>query len=84
MTHYVPIVLQGISWSGQHGHPLLLLRALESDVSFAVVADVDEARALSSCPCTRERTRRRLAVLVVELLRALEATLLGICLLYTS
>jgi|GEM_PF-3318342 len=69
MIDRVPIVLQGISWSRDHGHPLLLLRALDIDVSFAVVADVDEARALSTCSCMRDRTRMRLAGLIAGLLQ---------------
>ncbi len=78
MTEGVPVVLQGVTWSREHAHPLLLLRALETDITFAVVADVDEARALATCSCTRARTRRRLAVLVADLLRALGATVHGI------
>jgi len=80
MIDRVPIVLQGISWSRDHGHPLLLLRALDIDVSFAVVADVDEARALSTCSCMRDRTRMRLAGLIAGLLQAVGASILDIVL----
>ena len=70
MNDLVPIVVQGISWSQQHGQPLVLLRGLGTDCWFAVSADVEEARAFSSCACTVERTRRRLARLASQLLRA--------------
>jgi len=69
MTDLVPIVVQGISWSQQHGQPLVLLRGLGTDCWFAVSADVEEARAFSSCTCAAERTRRRLARLASQLLR---------------
>ncbi len=78
MTEEIPVLLHGITWSREHGHPLLLLRALDTDITFAVVADVDEVRALATCACTRERTRRRLAILVADLVRALGAAVVGI------
>ncbi|MCX2727903.1 DUF151 domain-containing protein [Thermomicrobium sp. 4228-Ro] len=78
MIDRVPVVLQGISWSRDHGHPLLLLRALEVDICFAVVADADEARALSTCSCMPDRTRRHLARLLVDLLRTLGASIIDI------
>jgi bifunctional DNase/RNase len=69
MTTYVPIVLQGIGWSHEHGHPLLLLRALGTDISFAVVSDADETRAFAACACMQGRTRRRWARLLAEVLQ---------------
>ncbi len=66
----VPVIVQGVSWSRAHGHPIVILRALEGDLWYGVACDVEEARALSTCECSRTQGRRRLARLTLDLLDA--------------
>ncbi|MCS7246541.1 MAG: hypothetical protein NZ696_02940, partial [Thermomicrobium sp.] len=73
MEELVPLVVHGISWSRRHGHPIVLLRGRGTDAWFAVATDPEMAQAFSTCPCTRDRSLRRLASLVHQLLGAARA-----------